>query len=178
MQKIFCVKLIVLKFIFKGHIKNEQDSAGIYADSVITQKHDSKKRPMYLSFNRNYPNSITTTRTTPISFEQSKNTSTSKSNTDETKVTKIRGRVRRPGRKRITTTTTEAALEDRNELQFNENYFHMAEVTPKSFSTTNNKQLYFNRRNLPNRKQGNLEVNINCFLLSTFSTENMIIYHQ
>lgn len=96
---------------------------------------------------------------TSISPEQHKDTGSLKSKTEETKTTKVRGRVRRPGRKRTTTTTTEAALEDRNELQFNENYFHTAEVTPKSFSSpNNNKQLYFNRRNLPNRKQENIEV--------------------
>ena len=46
-----------------------------------------------------------------------------KSKPDETKQARIRGRTRRPGRKRVTTTsTTESVLEAHNELPLDENY--------------------------------------------------------
>lgn len=44
-----------------------------------------------------------------------------KTKSEESKQTKIRGRIRRPGKKR-TTTTTESALEANNELPLDENY--------------------------------------------------------
>ncbi|XP_031826524.2 uncharacterized protein LOC116424366 [Nomia melanderi] len=63
-----------------------------------------------------------------------------KSRTDDVKQTRIRGRVRRPGKKRVsTTTTTESVLESHNELPLDENY---PRVRPQPTTTEQQANLY------------------------------------
>ncbi|XP_043520946.1 uncharacterized protein LOC122534404 isoform X1 [Frieseomelitta varia] len=72
------------------------------------------------------PEIVTTTERIPVATvlpEDMTYTGRPKSRPDETKQTRIRGRIRRPGRKRVTTTsTTESVLEAHNELPLDENY--------------------------------------------------------
>ncbi|XP_076679043.1 uncharacterized protein LOC143374640 isoform X2 [Andrena cerasifolii] len=59
---------------------------------------------------------------------------------DETKQTRARGRVRRPGKKRVTTTsTTETALEAHNELPLDENY---PRIRPQQTTTEHQQTLH------------------------------------
>ena len=72
------------------------------------------------------PEIVTTTERIPVATmlpEDTTYTGRSKSRPDETKQTRTKGRIRRPGRKRVTTTsTTESVLEAHNELPLDENY--------------------------------------------------------
>jgi hypothetical protein len=56
-----------------------------------------------------------------------------KTRPDETKTTRARGRVRRPTKKRTTTSTTESGLEANNELPLDENY---PRITPQQLPVT------------------------------------------
>ncbi|CAD1477292.1 unnamed protein product, partial [Heterotrigona itama] len=72
------------------------------------------------------PEIITTTERIPVATvlpEDVTYTGRPKSRPDETKQTRVRGRIRRPSRKRVTSTsTTESVLETHNELPLDENY--------------------------------------------------------
>lgn len=58
---------------------------------------------------------------------------------DEIKQTRVRSRVRRPGRKRVTTTSTESVLEAHNELPLDENY---PPIRPQAVTTEQQQSLY------------------------------------
>ncbi|KYM95767.1 hypothetical protein ALC62_13585 [Cyphomyrmex costatus] len=93
--------------------------------------HVLKNRPKYQTSNRRPTTKIFTTTTTSTSTETVPVATTipddavyitkSKTRPDEPKSTRSRGRIRRPGKKRITT-TTESGLEANNELPLDENY--------------------------------------------------------
>ncbi|KAG5343308.1 Y5729 protein, partial [Acromyrmex heyeri] len=93
--------------------------------------HILKNRPKYQTSNRRPTTKIfettttsTSTETVPVATTIPDNaiyTTKSKIKSDEPKLTRPRGRIRRPGKKRITT-TTESALEANNELPLDENY--------------------------------------------------------
>ncbi|KYN36256.1 hypothetical protein ALC56_09216 [Trachymyrmex septentrionalis] len=93
--------------------------------------HVLKNRPKYQTSNRRPTTKIFTTTTTSTSTEtvpvattipdNAVYTTKSKTRPDEPKSTRPRGRIRRPGKKRITT-TTESGLEANNELPLDENY--------------------------------------------------------
>ncbi|XP_018301316.1 mucin-5AC isoform X1 [Mycetomoellerius zeteki] len=92
--------------------------------------HVLKNRPKYQTSNRRPTTKIfattttsTSTETVPVATTIPDDVYTTKSKTrpDEPKSTRPRGRIRRPGKKRITT-TTESGLEANNELPLDENY--------------------------------------------------------
>jgi hypothetical protein len=102
--------------------------------------HVSKNRPKYQTSNRRPTTKIfttttsTTTETVPVATTMPDDVYTVKPKTrsDESKSTRVRGRVRRPGKKRITT-TTESGLEANNELPLDENY---PRITPQQLPVT------------------------------------------
>lgn len=106
--------------------------------------HILKNRPKYQTANRRPTTKIftTTTTTTSTTTETVPVATTmpddaiynvkSKARPDESKSTRIRGRIRRPGKKR-TTTTTESGLEANNELPLDENY---PRITPQQLPVT------------------------------------------
>lgn len=92
--------------------------------------HILKNRPKYQTSNRRPTTKIfttttsTTTETIPVATtmpDDAVYTLKPKVRPEEPKSTRVRGRVRRPGKKRITT-TTESGLEANNELPIDENY--------------------------------------------------------
>lgn len=93
--------------------------------------HILKNRPKYQTSNRRPTTKIFTTTTTTSTTTETVPVATTmpddvysvkpKIRSDESKSTRVRGRVRRPGKKRITT-TTESGLEANNELPLDENY--------------------------------------------------------
>ncbi|CAK9797621.1 hypothetical protein ANTQUA_LOCUS1262 [Anthophora quadrimaculata] len=89
------------------------------------------------------PEPTTTTERIPVATvlpEDTIYTVKPKSRPDETKQTRIRGRIRRPGRKRVSTTTsTESVLEAHNELPLDENY---PRVRPQPVTTEQQQTLY------------------------------------
>ncbi|XP_017753139.1 PREDICTED: serine-rich adhesin for platelets-like [Eufriesea mexicana] len=88
------------------------------------------------------PETITTTERIPVATvlpDDAIYTAKSKSRTDETKQTRVRSRVRRPGRKRVTTTSTESVLEAHNELPLDENY---PPIRPQPVTTEQQQSLY------------------------------------
>lgn len=103
--------------------------------------HVSKNRPKYQTSNRRPTTKIfttttsTTTETVPVATtmpDDAVYTVKPKTRSDESKLTRVRGRVRRPGKKRITT-TTESGLEANNELPLDENY---PRITPQQLPVT------------------------------------------
>lgn len=69
----------------------------------------------------------------------------SKSRPDEAKEIRVRGRIRRPGRKRVTTTsTTESVLEAHNELPLDENY---PPIRPQAVTTEHQQTVYSDNYN-------------------------------
>ncbi|KAL0120565.1 hypothetical protein PUN28_008338 [Cardiocondyla obscurior] len=104
-----------------------------------------KNRSKYQTSNRRPATKISTTMSTtetiPVATTMPDDAVYSvKSNTrpDESKSTRIRGRVRRPGKKRITT-TTESGLDANNELPLDENY---PRITSPQLPVTASGQLY------------------------------------
>ncbi|XP_076385491.1 uncharacterized protein LOC100879070 [Megachile rotundata] len=78
---------------------------------------------------------ITTTERIPVATvlpDDSIYTVKPKSRTDEPKQGRVRSRVRRPGRKRVSTSTTESVREAHNELPLDENY---PRIRPQSTTT-------------------------------------------
>ncbi|KAG7189853.1 hypothetical protein KM043_017505 [Ampulex compressa] len=81
------------------------------------------------------PTTMTTTEEVPVATSKSEDTVYTvrpKTRPEEPKVTRIRGRIRRPGKKRVTTTTstTESVLEAHNELPLDENYPRITQPLP------------------------------------------------
>lgn len=143
--------LLTLTLLFQEGIKTGSNGATVLPETFINQKRNSKLRPIYLkSSDRNVDIKTTTFRTILAPLEQLRNTSSSKSAADDIMLTKIRGRARRPSKRKTTTTSTEASLEDHYELQFNEENSNMAEVTSQTFTTSNNMQYYSNVESIPN----------------------------
>lgn len=124
-------------------------------DSTPLQSQLPKSRPKYQSApNRRLPGKPTTLpppTTTPLETTTTERipvatvlpddavyTVRSKPRAEDAKQTRSRGRVRRPGKKRVTTTTTtESVLEAHNELPLDENY---PRVRPQV--TTEHQNLY------------------------------------
>ncbi|XP_024870385.1 uncharacterized protein LOC112453710 [Temnothorax curvispinosus] len=104
--------------------------------------HILKNRPKYQTSSRRPTTKLFTTTTTSTSTEtvpvattmpdDAVYTTKSKTRLDDPKSTRTRGRVRRPGKKR-TTTTTESGLEANNELPLDENY---PRITPQQLPVT------------------------------------------
>ncbi|XP_036142159.1 mucin-12 [Monomorium pharaonis] len=104
--------------------------------------HTLKNRPRYQTSNRRPTTKTFTTTTTSTTTESVPVATTMpddaaysvrpKTRPDESRSTRVRGRVRRPGKKRITT-TTESGLDANNELPLDENY---PRVTPQQLPTT------------------------------------------
>ncbi|XP_011861897.1 PREDICTED: uncharacterized protein LOC105558685 [Vollenhovia emeryi] len=104
--------------------------------------HILKNRPKYQTSNRRPTTKTFTTTTTSTTTEAVPVATTmpddavyavkSRTRADEPKSTRARGRIRRPGKKR-TTTTTESGLEANNELPLDENY---PRITPQQLPVT------------------------------------------
>lgn len=103
--------------------------------------HILKNRPKYQTSNRRPTTKLfttttsTTTETVPVATtmpDDAMYTAKSRTRPDESKSTRVRGRIRRPTKKR-TTTTTESGLEANNELPLDENY---PRITPQQLPVT------------------------------------------
>lgn len=142
--------------------------------------HILKNRPKYNQI-RHPTTKIFTTTTEPVPVatvmpDNTVYTVKPKTKPDESKQTRIRGRIRRPGKKR-TMTSTESGLEANNELPLDENYprmppqqpvtrqplyddnFDMSQFVPNQnrqtqFYEENNENVskFFNRRSLKEKK--------------------------
>ncbi|XP_032691204.1 uncharacterized protein LOC116853938 [Odontomachus brunneus] len=95
--------------------------------------HVLKNRPKYQQIPNRRPatktfattTTSTTTEAIPIETTMLDNTEYTvkpKARLEDSKTTRVRGRIRRPSKKRTTTTTTESTLEANNELPLDENY--------------------------------------------------------
>lgn len=106
--------------------------------------HIVKNRPKYNQIPTRHPTTkifTTTTETVPVATVLPDNTVYTvrpKTKPDEVKQTRIRGRIRRPGKKR-TMTSTESGLEANNELPLDENY---PRITPQQLPVTRQQPLY------------------------------------
>lgn len=106
--------------------------------------HIVKNRPKYNQISTRHPTTkifTTTTETVPVATVLPDNTVYTvrpKTKPDELKQTRIRGRIRRPGKKR-TMTSTESGLEANNELPLDENY---PRITSQQLPVTRQQPLY------------------------------------
>ncbi|XP_050452241.1 uncharacterized protein LOC126851943 [Cataglyphis hispanica] len=113
--------------------------------------HVLKTRPKYNQIPTRQPTTkifTTTTDTVPVATATPDNTVYTvkpKTRPDEPKQTRIRGRIRRPGKKR-TMTNTESSLEANNELPLDENY---PRITQQQLPVTRQQPLYDDNFDVP-----------------------------
>lgn len=113
--------------------------------------HILKTRPKYNQIPTRQPTTkifTTTTDTVPVATATPDNTVYTvkpKTRSDEPKQTRIRGRIRRPGKKR-TMTNTESGLEANNELPLEENY---PRITQQQLPVTRQQPLYDDNFDVP-----------------------------
>lgn len=113
--------------------------------------HILKNRPKYNQISTRQPTTkifTTTTETIPVATVMPDNTVYTvkpKTKPEEPKQTRIRGRIRRPGKKRPMT-NTESGLEANNELPLDENY---SRITPQQLPVTRQQPLYDDNFDVP-----------------------------